>query len=471
MHVESMNSNSFAKRASTRQDQLPTMYGKGPFCHTCQSNQLLIINLLSNYLPSPDDPEHTARLDMLPEYRESLHLRYPPVCEACRPAVDDEIRRKDNMARTKALGAWLNESKGKERQRRVSEVPREPEKVTTEIVVWRVRGVLWATTFVIAVLWNLAGILGVRFTYGLSLLQPALPGVILLSLLWTVWDPTYLSLQRAKRQGRDVRVRGKNLYIKMQMTAWLSRLITSILLILPRYNLDWVHPILSPPGNRICSMVALFLELMTFTVSFMVLRLHQPPAIRLLNTHTHKASLSRSTTPQTSTRGSTPSLGLGHPTATDPDFLAALSLSSKPVMTPVNPIFGLPSLMSATTPSQITHVTDSDVMDWTPTDTTSCCKSNTVQYDDGSWIRPQRFFAPEKPTGLEGLFERTLLVIDDMPTNVAGEGNSHVSFLTRKHVQSWWWVYLALLVSIVGTICKMQYVHIPRVYEPQTPSM
>ena len=30
--------------------------------------------------------------------------------------------------------------------------------------------------------------------------------------------------------------------------------------------------------------------------------------------------------------------------------------------------------------------------------------------DDGVWLRPQRFFAPEKPTGLEGLFAKTNLV-------------------------------------------------------------
>ncbi|KAG5647584.1 hypothetical protein DXG03_008937 [Asterophora parasitica] len=146
-------------RGSTSEDQLPTPYGKGPFCHTCQSNQLLILNLLSNYLPPPNDPEYVARLEMLPDYRESLQVRYPPVCDTCLPAVEDEIRRKDHMARTKALGGWLKDSKGKERQRRVSEGFKEPEKVTTEVIIWRARGVLWATSFVLAVLCNLAGAL------------------------------------------------------------------------------------------------------------------------------------------------------------------------------------------------------------------------------------------------------------------------------------------------------------------------
>ncbi|KAF5385282.1 hypothetical protein D9615_001386 [Tricholomella constricta] len=423
MHAEALNTNSFAMRGSTSEDQLPTIYGKGPFCHTCQSNQLLIINLLSNYLPPPNDPEHAARLEMLPEYRESLQVRYPPVCDACLPAVEDEIRRKDHMARTKALGGWLKDSKGKERQRRVSEGYKEPEKVTTEITIWRARGVLWATSFVVAVLCNLAGALSVQSLYPLTVFQPILPAIILLSLFWTVWDPTYSSFQRAKRQGRDVRIRGKSKYIKMQLAAWFSRLVTSAFLALAWHRPDVNLPISSPSARRTYFTISLLLELTAFTVSCMVLRLHQPPAVRLLNTNSHKPSLSRSATPHTSTRANTPALGLGRPaSAQDPDFLAALSLSSKPVLTSTSPVFGLPSLLSAVPPSSTTKETDTDAMDWTPTAASDPEKSKAVQEpDDGSWLRPQRFFAPEKPTGLEGLFERTLLVVDDAPV-VSGEG-------------------------------------------------
>lgn len=51
--------------ASHSTDRLPTMYGPGPFCHSCQTNQMLIINLLSNYLPDPSVRPltlHSARL-------------------------------------------------------------------------------------------------------------------------------------------------------------------------------------------------------------------------------------------------------------------------------------------------------------------------------------------------------------------------------------------------------------------------
>lgn len=58
-------------------------------------------------------------------------------------------------------------------------------------------------------------------------------------------------------------------------------------------------------------------------------------------------------------------------------------------------------------------------MDWTPTDPTG--NQNT---DDGSWMRPQRFFAPEKPTGLEDLLQRAHLV-EDVTMSDATEQASH----------------------------------------------
>lgn len=40
--------------ASPRKDRFLSSYGNNIFCHTCQTNQMLLTNLLSNYLPSPD---------------------------------------------------------------------------------------------------------------------------------------------------------------------------------------------------------------------------------------------------------------------------------------------------------------------------------------------------------------------------------------------------------------------------------
>jgi hypothetical protein len=97
---------------------------------------------------------------------------------------------------------------------------------------------------------------------------------------------------------------------------------------------------------------------------------------------------------------------------------------------------------------------DADAMDWTPTTPSSPNKGKqrvSPANDDGSWIRPQRFFAPEAPTGLEGLFERTQLVDDsDRFENHSGR----VYLAVGAHVVTWWWVYLLSLVPLVGIAYK-----------------
>lgn len=100
-------------------------------------------------------PEYARRLELLPDYRNSLNVRYPPVCNNCLPAVEEEIRTKDHMARTKALGGWLKQSKGKEKQRKVSGSGKEREKLGVQLAAWRVRGCLWALTLILSIVANL----------------------------------------------------------------------------------------------------------------------------------------------------------------------------------------------------------------------------------------------------------------------------------------------------------------------------
>lgn len=101
-------------------------------------------------------PEYQARVEMLPAYRESLHTRYPPVCESCLPQVEEEIHRKEQMARATALGGWL--SKGKERRRRVSGPTIEKERITPRAVYWwRVRGCLFAASYLVSMSGSLGG--------------------------------------------------------------------------------------------------------------------------------------------------------------------------------------------------------------------------------------------------------------------------------------------------------------------------
>ncbi|KAF9076115.1 Ima1 N-terminal domain-containing protein [Rhodocollybia butyracea] len=469
MHEESLNSKSFLKRASPSKDRFLTSYGKGTFCHNCETNQHLIVNLLSNYLPSPTSPEYEQRLEMLPQYRESLHIRYPPVCESCLPAVEDEIQRKDAMARSQALGGWLKETKGKARQRRVSATLQEREKVSKELFVWRVRGVLWAATLMLFVVGYTTTLLGFRPFHRLDTLQPLSPLFILLSILWTAWDPTYSSIRTAQMQGREVRVHGKRSYNVLQMLLWVSRLITATLLALQRFHRDYLHTS-ERPLNLTAKLYFLSFLALEFSVRnhcinsiFFCPARSASPTIRLINSKSYDLGASRSPTPnpniESSSRANSPSL---IPQVSDPDLFATLTLSSQPVVQK-NPVFGLPSLLASVPPSAIQ---EEDEMDWSPTNPNSNSippkkrtRSGSAEDGDGSWLRPQRFFAPEKPTGLESLFEKTKLV-DDVPMR-DGTGASRNRSSNSKwhdvitHLERWGLIYAAVSVLLLGVLLKM----------------
>lgn len=96
--------------------------------------------LLSSH---PQDPEYSRLLAQLPSYQSSLETRYPPICQSCLPAVEEEIQRRDHMARTSALGGFLKESRGKEKQRQVAITREKRDLVERRLFVWRIRGLLW----------------------------------------------------------------------------------------------------------------------------------------------------------------------------------------------------------------------------------------------------------------------------------------------------------------------------------------
>jgi len=239
--------------------------------------------------------------------------------------------------------------------------------------------------------------------------------------------------------------------------AWLSRLLTSILITLAwfRPHADYLHLSNNPTTSRSRSYfsISLTLELFTFIASCIVLRLQRPPSIRLIDTTTH---LSPDPAPSVTRRDE--SSPAPNPALSEPDLLATLSLSSKPVITKSNPIFGLPSLStmgpsSLSAPSKDNDRMDEDVnvdtMDWTPTTPSSLPnKGKQMLNDDGSWLRPQRFFAPEHPTGLEGLFEQTKLVDDDTDRSESG-GRVDVGT-----IWNWWWVYILSFVPLAGIAYK-----------------
>ncbi|KAI0068293.1 hypothetical protein BV25DRAFT_557601 [Artomyces pyxidatus] len=417
MHDEGMNLKSFARRGSPRKDRFPTTFEGVRLCSTCQSNQRLVISLLSSYLPpSEDDPGYARRLAEYDAYKASVDARYPQVCADCAPLVEAEIRKKDRMARANALGGWLKDSKGKDSRRRVSASKFDRHKLDRELRWWRVRGALWAGSLCCVLAGEVAGALGRLPPRRLVAVAPGLPVFMILSVLWTAWHPTHASLRRAEVQGRKVRVRGEKKYVRLQFVVWMCRFVAASLIALSWYNpsMDYLsfqdEP--SSRNSRVYFALSSLVELYVITRSFFVLRLHQPPSVRLLDNY------SRSTTPLLSSRSATPSLTFPSnfppaPPASHtipPEMLDSLSLSAAPVLPRVrqtSPVFGHPSLVPTPLPTSEDvrmDEDDPDAMDWTPTSPAPTPAAPITN----NWGREPRAFKPsDQTTGLESLLART----------------------------------------------------------------
>jgi hypothetical protein len=88
---------------------------------------------------------------------------------------------------------------------------------------------------------------------------------------------------------------------------------------------------------------------------------------------------------------------------------------------------------------------DDDAMDWTPT-IPSPAKARKIlnDDDDGSWVRPQRFFPPERPTGLESLFASTKL--DDRDQRPSSAAHPTHTPTALHFVMRWWWAGATLIL-------------------------
>ncbi|KAI6108448.1 hypothetical protein EDD16DRAFT_81692 [Pisolithus croceorrhizus] len=105
-------------------------------------------------------------------------------------------------------------------------------------------------------------------------------------------------------------------------------------------------------------------------------------------------------------------------------------------------------------------------MDWTPTNPSpSKPGKKSVNDEDGSWLRPQRFFPPEQPTGLEALFAGTKLEdTDNKHTNAPGVNagiwiwwnRAGTVGLMRNSVWQWLGVATAVL-AILGAIAYQRW--------------
>ena len=207
--------------------------------------------------------------------------------------------------------------------------------------------------------------------------------------------------------------------------------------------------------------------------SLVVLKVQHPPPVRLVDSKGHLRQLSA--TP------SLPSSRDGTPVAPEPDLLATLTLSNNPIVgVPAthNPIFGMPSLSttarsaspphrpSSSTPRSPGMDIDMDDEDDRDPDAMDIDPASPVKKpsrdDDGSWLRPQRFFAPEEPTGLESLFARTIRLVDSSESNGHGAPGApnRRQGPSQGFLRSWRiWLALSIVPLLVGVGYRAWDVH------------
>ncbi len=129
-------------------------YKDSPFCRTCERNQALVLNLLSQ-----DASADEAELDgqaLQARYaaqKRSFEQRYPPVCEDCAPLVEQRIRMADQDARRRLMGGWLARSRPSgdttpsSAQSRSGVTPIRPSRA-----LWKLQGALWGSAHASALL-------------------------------------------------------------------------------------------------------------------------------------------------------------------------------------------------------------------------------------------------------------------------------------------------------------------------------
>ncbi|KAK4687189.1 hypothetical protein P7C73_g2929, partial [Tremellales sp. Uapishka_1] len=329
-------------------------------------DETLIMNLLANYLPDDDDPTFPSLHQNLPSYLTSLHSRYPPVCEACRPSVDEALRKADHKAQVEAWGSALNRGMVKSSELNAPAAWKD----RVEEVVWTLRGIGFATSLVVS---TTQGGLAMMATPRLEWYHPAswwLIGFHLLSILWIAWDPFWLKRKRARDKAKG---QGRGTWVRNMLLVLVARVVSSLILRF-RWGTDGMVNLLR--GGFVVE-VALFIHALTS------LRISRPISLKLV-----RPVQITSATPHS------PSIPQCPPPSAD--FFSSLSLSSNPAA-PSNPVFGHPSLQSHQS------VDTSMEMDWEPTPS-SRPKAPDISWDSFA-VNKQRMYPSQQQedTGLEML--------------------------------------------------------------------
>ncbi|KAG9068916.1 hypothetical protein KI688_011212 [Linnemannia hyalina] len=103
------------------------------FCDKCSSNQRVIYQLLSNYIPDEDDENYEAFFENADAYRRQVEERYPLACSDCLDRVQRRLSQQNYRIKSSLLNATLSKSRGD----RISPTRKYPD------ALWLLTGASW----------------------------------------------------------------------------------------------------------------------------------------------------------------------------------------------------------------------------------------------------------------------------------------------------------------------------------------
>ncbi|KAG4304136.1 hypothetical protein PORY_002500 [Pneumocystis oryctolagi] len=125
-----------------------------PFCQACIKNHSFIVNSLASYLPSEDHPDYHVYLSALPSYRAFLEEQYPMVCDFCSSRVQKHLAEKNYIAKSSALAGWLLDSKKTFNSKHTFSQPF----LKTRLFIWSLRGIGWWVVTCSIIIYYILGI-------------------------------------------------------------------------------------------------------------------------------------------------------------------------------------------------------------------------------------------------------------------------------------------------------------------------
>lgn len=120
------------------------------FCDTCLRNQLIVQNMVANYLPDEDHPDYEKLEAEYYDWRAEIEQLYPQVCKQCKERVDNQIRNAGYAAKADHLRRIMALS---EKKRQIVQTSRQ---------IWTLRLILLAkwvyiSSLAVQCLWHIFG--------------------------------------------------------------------------------------------------------------------------------------------------------------------------------------------------------------------------------------------------------------------------------------------------------------------------